>query len=193
MCVFTCLQWSDWVAPYSSTPHQRSCWPLWPQCPPGGWTPFFLTSHWPERKKEKEGPKIDKQTEKRQRGRRKKVRKDKKYSNELHWYSNKDMKCTLWPKYQAFKEYMRCKEVNPWAELTFAPTALPRLMAFLSLCCPPEEGESTELDPRLWLDDAGGRRAEGGPGLDVWGLCCWATEFSNILWSTGRREGRRID
>lgn len=64
---------------------------------------------------------------------------------------------------------------------TLAPTAFPRLMAFFSLCWPPEDGESTELEPRLGLADAGERRADGGPGLEICGLCCWATEFSNIL------------
>lgn len=58
-------------------------------------------------------------------------------------------------------------ELHARAVLTFAPTALPRLMAFLSLCWPPEDGESTELDPRLGLADAGARRAEGWPGLEV--------------------------
>lgn len=74
--------------------------------------------------------------------------------------------------------------------LTLAPTALPRLMAFLSLCCPPEDGESIELAPGWGLTDAGDRRAEGWAALEVWGLCCWATEFSNILWSTV--EGKTV-
>lgn len=50
---------------------------------------------------------------------------------------------------------------------TFAPTAFPRLMAFLSLCWPPEDGESAGLEPRLGLTDAGERRAEVWPGLMV--------------------------
>lgn len=54
-------------------------------------------------------------------------------------------------KYKEFKAYVTSgpAELNTYAALTFAPTALPRLMAFLSLCWPPEEGESMELDPRL--------------------------------------------
>lgn len=78
--------------------------------------------------------------------------------------------------------------------LTLAPTAFPRLMAFFSLCWPPEDGESTALDPRLGWTAAGERRVEVWPGLKLWGLCCWATEFSNMLWSTGgeeTQEGRR--
>lgn len=65
-------------------------------------------------------------------------------------------------------------------------------MAFLSLCWPPEDGESPELDPRLGLKP-GERRAEVWPSLEIWGLCCWATEFSNILWSTGKRTKNDID
>lgn len=86
---------------------------------------------------------------------------------------------------------MRKSRTNLYAVLTFAPTALPRLMAFLSLCWPPEDGESTEPDPRFGLADAGARLAEGWPGLEVWGLCCWATEFSNILWSTEEERKER--
>lgn len=80
--------------------------------------------------------------------------------------------------------------------LTFAPTAFPRLMAFFSLCCPPEYEVSAELEPGLGLADAGGRWAEDWPGLEVCGLCCWAMEFSNILWSTGgetENRGKNID
>lgn len=90
-------------------------------------------------------------------------------------------------------DYMTCGPagLNACAVLTFAPTALPRLMAFLSLCWPPEDGESTEQDPGLGLAEAGERRAEGGPGLEIWGLCCWAVEFSNILWSTGKKKEDR--
>lgn len=73
--------------------------------------------------------------------------------------------------------------------LTLAPTALPRLMAFLSLCCPPEDGESTEPTPRWGVTDAADHRAAGWPALKVWGLCCWAMEFSNMPWSTV--EGKR--
>lgn len=89
--------------------------------------------------------------------------------------------------FQRVKEYRTCWAqcpVSACVALTFAPTALPRLMAFFSLCCPPEEGESTQLDPGLELVVAAARRVEDGPGLEVWGLCCCAMEFSNILWST---------
>lgn len=89
--------------------------------------------------------------------------------------------------FQRVKEYRTCWAqclVSACAALTFAPTALPRLMAFFSLCCPPEEGESTQLDPGMELVVAAERRVEDGPGLEVWGLCCCAMEFSNILWST---------
>lgn len=75
------------------------------------------------------------------------------------------------------------------AVLTFAPTAFPRLMAFLSLCWPDDE-ESVEPDPRWGWANAGERRVEVWPGLEVWGLCCWAMEFSNILWSTGKKKMR---
>lgn len=54
------------------------------------------------------------------------------------------------------------------AELhTFAPTALPRLKAFLSLCWPPEDGDSKELGPRLGLVDVAERWVEIWPGLEV--------------------------
>lgn len=89
--------------------------------------------------------------------------------------------------FQRVKEYRTCWAqcpVSACVALTFAPTALPRLMAFFSLCCPPEEGESTQLDPGFELVVAAARRVEDGPGLEVWGLCCCAMEFSNILWST---------
>lgn len=58
-------------------------------------------------------------------------------------------------------------ELNACAVLTFAPTALPRLMAFLSLCWLPEDGESMELDPTLEFGEARERRAEGWPDLEV--------------------------
>ncbi|MEQ2271596.1 hypothetical protein XENORESO_006452 [Xenotaenia resolanae] len=44
--------------------------------------------------------------------------------------------------------------------LTFAPTALPRLMAFFSLCCPPEDGESMKVEPELELAEAEERLVE---------------------------------
>lgn len=72
--------------------------------------------------------------------------------------------------------------------LTFAPTALPRLMAFFSLCCPPEDGESMKVELELELADAEERRVECWPVLEVWGLCFWAMEFSNKLWSTEKKE-----
>lgn len=65
-------------------------------------------------------------------------------------------------------------------------------MAFLSLCCPPEDGVSTEVAPRWGLTDAADRRAEAWLALELWGLCCWAMEFSNKLWSTAERKTTQV-
>lgn len=92
-----------------------------------------------------------------------------KYRNELHLSNNKVMKLTPWLKCSELEEWMACgrAELNTCSALTFAPTALPRLIAFLSLCWPPEDGESTEPEPRLGLADVVARRAEFWPGLEV--------------------------
>jgi len=78
--------------------------------------------------------------------------------------------------------YVHYCPVCPCAVLTFAPTALPKLMAFFSLCWPPEDSESVgRATPELGCSEAGPRRAGGCPSLEPWFTCCWATEFSNIL------------